>query len=149
MPFFIKQQTTILIGTKMKTINELGLTELELKVLEAEIDLLYAEPGFSDIDCTDLAKSTSLKINTVKGVVGSLCKKGILFAEMGDFQGLIYLSSNYWYLHPVWKDEQKNLDEADDELNRLENGDPHDRVREMDDDSYINKIEFDNTQQFE
>lgn len=89
----------------LKKLSELGLTELETLVLKSFIPLLYAEPGFSDVDVKDISYSTKLKINQVKGVVGSLCKKGILYAEMGDFQGLIYLSDDYWYLHPEWKEQ--------------------------------------------
>ena len=60
----------------MKNSTDISLTDLEKKVLDTFIDLLYAEKGFSDVDVKDLAAETTLKINVVKGVVGSLCKKG-------------------------------------------------------------------------
>lgn len=85
----------------MKTINDLNLTELEIKVLSDLIDNLYAEPGFSDHGCTDMARHLKLPINTIKGVVGSLCKKGICYVD-DQFKDIVYLSPNHYFLHPEW-----------------------------------------------
>ncbi len=84
---------------------ELGLTELEQQVLKALIYNLYAEAGFSDVDVKDIARDAKLKVNVVKGVIGSLTKKGIVYGYDNDFVGIIYLDDDYWYLHPEWKDE--------------------------------------------
>lgn len=85
------------------------LTELETKTLEALIDGLYAEPGFSDVDAQDLSKATSIPIKQIRGVLASLVKKGIV--DMGDWTtngqtwALIYLKPQYWFLHPEWQVE--------------------------------------------
>lgn len=81
------------------------LTVLEYSVLKELIDLLYAEPGFSDVDVTDIAEKSGLTINQVKGVVGSLTKKGIVCVGEEDFEGIIYLDTKYFYLHPDWSEE--------------------------------------------
>lgn len=55
-------------------------TELELQVLHTLNNGLQSYFGeeYSDMDCIDIAKSTNLSVNTVKGVVGSLVKKDVL-----------------------------------------------------------------------
>lgn len=58
-------------------------TELEIKVLDAcdqNLKMFYGE-YFSDIDVLDIAKTSQLEMSTVKGVVGSLVKKGVLKTE--------------------------------------------------------------------
>ena len=68
----------------MKTINTLfasqSFTELETKVLVWLNEKLKGNFGemYSPYECKDLAKSLSLEVSTIKGVVGSLCKKGVL-----------------------------------------------------------------------
>lgn len=81
------------------------LTVLEYSVLKELIDLLYAEPGFSDVGVTDIAEKSGLTVSQVKGVVGSLVKKGIVCVGEEDFEGIIYLDTKYFYLHPEWCDE--------------------------------------------
>jgi DNA-binding MarR family transcriptional regulator len=86
--------------------NNLNLTELETKVLTAFIDGLYAEPGFSDVDAKDIANMTKIDIKSVRGVLASLVKKGIIYIydnEAGYY--IIYLNTGFYYLHPRWKDE--------------------------------------------
>lgn len=95
--------------------NEVTVVELtsnENKVLNALVSLLSAEPGFSDIDTADLAKATKMKIDSVKGVVGSLVKKDLVFTAQTDTFGapqfeLIYLSPMAWSIHPNWKEESE------------------------------------------
>ena len=55
-------------------------TELELRTLIALCDLLtpFFGEAYSDVDCTDIAKRTGLDVNTIKGVVGSLVRKGVV-----------------------------------------------------------------------
>ena len=89
---------------EMKTFIELGLTVLEITVLKSLVHQLYAEPNFSDVAVDEISSDTNLKKDVVKGVVGSLVKKGIVYVD-DEFEGIVYLSDDYWYFHPDWKDE--------------------------------------------
>lgn len=96
----------------MKTeqeIKKVTSTELEFKVLKCLIDELYAEAGFSDIGCKDIADILKINANTVKGTIGSLTKKGIVSVGEGDFKDIIYLNNVYWYLHPEWSEFDKEF----------------------------------------
>jgi hypothetical protein len=86
--------------------ENLDLTVLEQKVLTTLINGLYAEPGFSDMDASDLV-SEGIAIYQVRGVLGSLQKKGIVSIQDPNDGGykIIDLNEGYWYLHPTWKDE--------------------------------------------
>ena len=67
------------------------------------ISKLDAEAHFSDVETKELQDDLLIgNINIVKGIIGSLCKKGIIFVGEDDFEGIIYLSSEYHYLHPEW-----------------------------------------------
>jgi len=85
--------------------TNLNFTELEKQVMEYFIHMLYAEPGFSDVDATDLAAGTKISTRSIRGVLSSLVKKGIIQIDDNDagYQ-IIYLNEKYWYLHPEWKD---------------------------------------------
>jgi hypothetical protein len=89
--------------------HNLSLTKLETTVLETLIDGLYAEPGFSDVDAHDIAKATKISTKSIRGVLSSLVKKGIIWLDETCSYGaekqyvIIYLSRDYWYLHPEWK----------------------------------------------
>ena len=90
--------------------KNLDITELEEKVLTALINGLYAEPGFSDVSDVDLVQQTEIPAKSIRGVLGSLCKKRIIFQctarELGiegqGFNTLVYLQEKYHYLHPEW-----------------------------------------------
>jgi len=86
--------------------ENLDLTVLEQKVLNQFINGLYAEPGFSDMDASDLV-SEGMDIKQVRGVLGSLQKKGIVSIQEPNDGGykIIDLNEGYWYLHPYWKDQ--------------------------------------------
>ena len=98
--------------------HNLNITTLETQVLESLIQGLYAEPGFSDVSDTDLVNQTGIPSKSIRGVLGSLCKKGIIFQltarELGiggpdcDFNTIVYLESAHHNLHPEWKDEVNN-----------------------------------------
>ena len=94
-------------------IETLGLTPLETQALEALIDGLYAEPGFSDVDANDIAAVTGTPTKTLRGVLSSLVKRGIIAMVPTDTYGapeqyvIIYLCEAYWGLHPVWKNETR------------------------------------------
>jgi predicted transcriptional regulator len=79
--------------------NELNLTELESKTLTAFIGGLYAEPGFSDVDVNDLSSELEISTKVLRGVLGSLVKKGIVSVEEnGGGYDIIYMREKYWYL---------------------------------------------------
>jgi hypothetical protein len=76
--------------------------------------------GFSDVDCSDLAISTKMSIESIKGVVGSLTKKGLVNTENVTTHGrkivrkrlvtyvvstyqLVYLTDISYPLHPQYK----------------------------------------------
>jgi predicted DNA-binding transcriptional regulator len=91
--------------------NELNLTELESKTLTAFIGGLYAEPGFSDVDVNDLSKELEISTKVLRGVLGSLVKKGIVFIDAAQWVGgydIIYLCERYWYLvNEEWASEAR------------------------------------------
>jgi predicted transcriptional regulator len=95
-------------------INDLNLTDLEKTVLESLISNLYAEPGFSDVDAHDISRETGIPTKTIRGVLSSLVKKEIVQLEPTNTFGadkqyvIIYLHSNFWYLHPEWSKEVTN-----------------------------------------
>lgn len=96
----------------MKTIQtrieDLNLTVMEKATLEALIECLYAEPGFTDVEVKDLSEHTKIPLNKIRGVISSLVQKEIVFVyeENVNLQKyrFINLSSEYWYLHPEWKE---------------------------------------------
>jgi sugar-specific transcriptional regulator TrmB len=90
----------------MRDMKELNLTGLEEQVLTHLINGLYAEAGYSDVDATDITEWSGIPIKSVRGVLSSLVKKGIIHIEGNDsgYQ-LIYLLEEHWGLHPEWKSE--------------------------------------------
>jgi sugar-specific transcriptional regulator TrmB len=90
--------------------NKTEFTQLEEQVLTALIENLYAEPGFSDVDATDLAEATGIPTKQIRGVLSSLVKKGVVTLEETDTYGapkyvIVYLNRSHWHLHPEWKSE--------------------------------------------
>jgi len=69
--------------------NEMiGLTELEAQVLQAAATQCYDDYASSAKEISEL---TNLDIKTVKGVVGSLVKKGKMQAEEEERSGKVFL----------------------------------------------------------
>lgn len=88
-------------------IAQLNVTELESLFLTTLIDNLFAEPHFSDIDVSDMANYMNQPKATVKGVLGSLVKKGLVFTEdSGTGFDLIYLQDAYFFLHKEWREDE-------------------------------------------
>lgn len=89
-------------------INKENLTVLEKQSLQAIINGLYAEPGFSDMDVNDLVRPVGKSSRVLRGVLSSLIKKGYIYIDdscsSGNYQ-LIYLSESYYHLHPEWKND--------------------------------------------
>ena len=88
-------------------ISELNLTELESKTLTAFTDCLYAEPGFSDVDVSDISECTGISTKSIRGALGSLVKKGIVTINTNDSgYDIIDLNINYWSLvNEDWAEE--------------------------------------------
>lgn len=121
---------------QVKTQNfEISLTTKENKLLNSLVSLLTSEPGFSDIDCNDISKATKMKVEEVKGLVGSLVKKELLFTSKTDNSAsdeqfdLVYLAPLAWSIHPDWKNESefeltiKVSDEKKSNVRSLKNSD--------------------------
>lgn len=91
------------------TLNTTGLTQMENKALANLIANLYAEPGFSDHSPQDIARETKIPMKSLRGVLGSLSKKGYIFIYEKEYLGsemdIVYLSENYYHLHPEWKND--------------------------------------------
>jgi len=89
--------------------NELNLTELESLTLTAFIGGLYAEPGFSDVDVNDLSSELGIPTKVLRGVLGSLVKKGIVsIEENGGGYDIIHMREKYWYLvNEEWASEAR------------------------------------------
>jgi predicted transcriptional regulator len=90
--------------------ENLNLTQLEEQVLNSLISQLYAEAGYSDVDAKDIARDIKVDIKSVRGAVGSLVRKGIIDIDGNDsgYQ-IIYLRSQYWSLHPEWKNQMEDF----------------------------------------
>jgi len=88
-------------------ITELNLTELETKTLTTFIGGLYAEPGFSDVDVNDLSSELGISTKVLRGALGSLVKKNIVFVDENDGgYDIIYLNKPYWGLvNESWAEE--------------------------------------------
>ena len=81
----------------------LHLTDMETAVMESLISLLYAEPGFSDVDAKELSSLTNYPTKQIRGVLSSLAKKGIvLIDDNGAGFQIVYLMEQFYYLHPTW-----------------------------------------------
>ena len=92
------------------------VTKNEKQFIDTLISMLYAEPGYSDVDVTDLAKKMKCGVGTVKGIMGSLVKKELIDEPDSDFGGIIYLANSLYHYHPEWKGA-KWINVEDVELN--------------------------------
>ncbi|MNB84034.1 hypothetical protein D3C81_384650 [compost metagenome] len=69
------------------------LTEMEAKVMDFLMtDGYFAEYSFSDLTVGDVARRAEIDIKSIKGVVGSLVKKGYLWVSErdGEVPPLVY-----------------------------------------------------------
>ena len=85
----------------MKNLNLTQLETTTLTELINNIDIDITEDSiFSCVDANDLSKFTGIVINKMRGVVGSLIKKGIVYLvdEDGDGTEIVYLENDYFYL---------------------------------------------------
>lgn len=89
-------------------IRNLNLTEMESMCLQALINGLYAEAGFSDVDAKDITEWTGIPIRSVRGVLSNLVQKGFINIE-GNESGyqIIYLDPDHYGLHSEeWVQDQ-------------------------------------------
>ena len=92
--------------TTTSALAALHLTEMETSTMESLISLLYAEPGYSDVDAKDLSKDTGIPVNSIRGVLSSLTKKGLIaIDDNGAGFQIVYLMEQFYYLHPEWSNE--------------------------------------------
>ena len=91
-------------------IQKLGLTEMESQCLQALIDGLYAEAGFSDVDAKDISNVTKIPIKSVRGVLANLVKKGLIdIDDPGCGFQIVYLRPEWYQLHSQgWVEEIKH-----------------------------------------
>ena len=85
----------------MKNLNLTQLETTTLTELIKNIDIDITEDSiFSSVETNDLSKFTGIEINKMRGVVGSLIKKGIVYLEDFDGDGteIVYLENDYFYL---------------------------------------------------
>jgi hypothetical protein len=90
--------------------SELTLTSKEALFIETFVGLLYAEPGFSDVDASDMIRELAehdLNSHAVAGLISSLTDKGVIQTLLGRDQGcdydIIYLNNEE--LHPEWSED--------------------------------------------
>jgi hypothetical protein len=92
-------------------ITELNLTELETKTLTTFVGCLYAEPGFSDVDVSDISECTGISTKSIRGALGSLVKKGVVTINTNDSgYDIIDLNVSYWHLvNESWAEEAEYI----------------------------------------
>ena len=84
-------------------IDRENLTVLEKQALQALVNGLYAEPGFSDVDAHDTARDIKVSTRSVRGALSSLVKKDYInIDDPGVGYQIVYLNEDRWYLHPEW-----------------------------------------------
>jgi len=98
-------------------VDDLDLTELEKNILKSLLSKLDVNDlGYSDVDANDIANDINVNINSVKGSLGSLVKKNIVFvSDLGsDIGSMIYLNDNFQYLHPDYTNKYADGGSTDD-----------------------------------
>ena len=82
----------------MKTIT---VTKLEKQVLEALASGMYAELGYSDVGIDDIHQDTQIPRKVLRGVAGSLQKKGLISIDDRESEGYKnQMDMHIWYLTP-------------------------------------------------
>jgi len=101
--------------------KNLQVTKLEAQVLEALAGAMYAEPGYSDYGPSDLVEDLGIEIRVLRGVLGSLGKKGYLYTDDRKTEGyknqpdmhICYLQGDAVGLVEHWVGESLGWDEND------------------------------------
>lgn len=87
----------------MEEINVITIkvTKLEKQVLEALAAGMYAELGFSDMGIAEVAQATGIDRKIIRGVAGSLEKKGLIYIDDRSSDGYKnQMDMHIWYLTP-------------------------------------------------
>jgi|SRR5699024_1506658 len=97
--FVVDQVFIRLCGYSLETLikKSSSLTELETKVLDYVNDNMkeYGD-GYSDVTVEDLSNYLGNSLNTIKGVVGSLTKKGLVITDHVEESRLNIVYSTVW-----------------------------------------------------
>ena len=83
-----------------------NFTEMEKKVLKAHFEVAHEGNGtsvmedlindnYSYAEVKELSKKTGYTVNQVKGVVGSLCKKGAIYPEGEDDYDFLLIDPDF------------------------------------------------------
>lgn len=89
-----------------KELDKLNLTGLENLFMTSFVNNLFAEKHFSDVTVREVAANIGKSIKIVRGVVGSLIKKGLIDVDGVDGvkkMSIVYLKEEYFNLHNNWK----------------------------------------------
>lgn len=84
------------------------MTKLETAVfnaIQSDMDM-YGEEHFSTATLKDIASETNLTKESVKGVLGSLIKKGLVYDDVRDGCPTVYIIKNYVYNETVREETQ-------------------------------------------
>jgi len=87
------------------------LTELEGRAIDwiLAVGFWHGEIGFSDITFEDLANGIEVSINTAKGIIGSLSKKGYVWTDNSAGIHVIYVTRKTYELddnyETKWKEQ--------------------------------------------
>lgn len=84
------------------TTAQAKLTDLENTCVSSLVALLTGEKGFSDVSTKDLAQAAEISTKSIRGVIGSLVKKGVLWVDDSCGVEIVYLQEQHWYFHPKW-----------------------------------------------
>ena len=84
------------------TVANAKLTDLENTCVRSLVALLDGEKGFSDVSTKDLARATGISTKSIRGVVGSLVKKGVFWVDDSCGIEVVYLQEQHWCFHPKW-----------------------------------------------
>lgn len=90
--------------------KQIKVTEKQKAVLSAFVTLLDKERGFSDVGFEDLLIGTKMEQSSLRGVIGSLAKRGLIIIDRRETEGygnksemwIYYLSVNLEGLVPEW-----------------------------------------------
>jgi len=95
--------------------KQVTVTPMEKQVIDALVNEMYAERGFSDVGLGEVCAETNLSPRVVRGVVGSLVKKGLIsvWNREGDtsvnwrdpYTHIYYLTSETEGLVEHWLEE--------------------------------------------
>lgn len=79
--------------------DTIKVTKLEKQVLEALAAGMYAELGFSDMGIEEVEEDTGIPRNILRGVAGSLEKKGLISIDDREGEGYKNKTNMHiWYL---------------------------------------------------